>query len=206
MRLCVFGGTFDPIHHAHLFVAEDARAQFALDRVVFVPNGEPPHKSRGVQASAEDRFRMVQLAIEGNPAFAASRVEIDRVGPSYTVDTIRELRQEYPNAELFFLTGVDAVAEVQTWFQYEELLRLCRFIAATRPGYTLAMLRGRLPAAVLKRIEPLPSPYLAIASTDIRHRVRRGTPIRYLTPDSVADYIAAHGLYRPPCAPETHEE
>lgn len=189
------GGTFDPIHYGHLIAAEEARYRFQLARVVFVPCGQPPHKKPYAVTPAEHRYAMTLLATASNPHFIVSRIEIDRPGPSYSVDTVRLLRQQLPDAELFFITGADAVLEILTWKDSDELIGLCRFIAVTRPGYDLRQLE-RLPAHYLQRIVPLVIPGMDISSTLLRQRVRRGEPIRYLAPDAVCDYIAKHGLYR----------
>jgi nicotinate-nucleotide adenylyltransferase len=181
------GGTFDPIHHGHLVAAEEARYAFSLERVTFIPAGHPWQKERHV-APAEARYEMTQLAIADNPAFEVSRIEIDRDGPTYTVDTLRALRAEKPDAELFFITGADAIREILTWKDPDEALALATFVAVTRPGYELE----KLPS---QQIEVLEIPALAISSTDIRARVAVGRPIRYLVPDAVAAHIKIHGLY-----------
>ena len=195
MRIGIMGGTFDPIHHGHLFVAEEARVMFALQRILFIPNGNPPHKKEYALTPADRRYAMVEIATQQNPAFVCSPLELNRVGRSYTVDTLLLLREEYPDAELFYITGVDAVADILTWKRHDEVIRLATFIAATRPGYTTAHLRERLPADYLERILPLDSTALGISSTDIRARVARRLPIRYLTPDGVVEYIETHFLY-----------
>jgi nicotinate-nucleotide adenylyltransferase len=189
------GGTFDPIHHGHLVAAQEARWQFRLDRVVFVPTGQPWQKPVGV-SDAEDRYRMTVLATASNPAFRVSRLEIDGVGPTYTVDTLRRLAAELgPGVRLFFVTGADAVLQILTWKDPHEVLALAELIAATRPGHDLSGLAGRVPAAA-GRVHPMRIPALAISSTDIRRRVAAGAPIRYLVPDDVAGYIGQRGLYR----------
>jgi|SRR5579872_4912244 len=195
MRLGILGGTFDPIHNAHLFIAEEARVRVPLDRVVFVPNAVPPHKPSHDVAPARHRLAMAQLATRSNPAFDCSAVEIERPGPSYTVDTLKAFKADYPGAELFFITGMDTIPEIPTWRRPEEILRLCTLVAAERPGYALDMAEQELPAALQERVLPLPTTHLDISATEIRRRVREGLPIRYLTPDSVVDYIARHGLY-----------
>jgi nicotinate-nucleotide adenylyltransferase len=195
-RIGIMGGTFDPIHNAHLFIAEEARVRIGLDRVIFVPNGIPPHKKPYAVTSAEHRFAMVDLAVRSNPAFSSSRIEIDRPGPSYAVDTLSVLAEENPGADLFFITGYDAVAEIVTWKCHQEVMELCRFVAIARPGVNADDLAQRLPAAYLERIEVLESPNLGISSTDIRERASNGLPIRYLVPDGVLTYIAEHKLYR----------
>ncbi|HZO91229.1 MAG TPA: nicotinate-nucleotide adenylyltransferase [Chthonomonadaceae bacterium] len=195
MRLGIMGGTFDPIHYAHLFIAEEARARFALDRVLFIPNGDPPHKKDYEITPARHRYAMALIATYNNPAFDCSPMEIQRPGPSYTVDTLRLLRRQYPEAELFYLTGVDAVAEILTWRQPEEVLEMATFLAALRPGYDLKTLQERLPHAYLKRILLLGSTPLGISSTEIRERLHQNLPVRYLLPDGVLEYIYKHNLY-----------
>jgi nicotinate-nucleotide adenylyltransferase len=191
------GGTFDPIHYGHLIAAEEARFRFGLSRVIFVPCGVPPHKKPYEVTPAEHRYAMTVLATASNPHFVVSRVEIERPGPSYAVDTVKIFRQQFgERAELFFITGLDAVLEILTWKSHDELIRLCRFIAVTRPGYDAVKLRERLPSDYLERIDLLAIPGMDISSTMIRERVRKGEPIRYLTPEAVCDYIAKHGLYK----------
>lgn len=188
------GGTFDPIHHGHLVAAEEARHAFSLSTVLFVTAGAPWQKSAGVVSAPEHRHAMVCRAIEDNAAFEASRIDIDRAGPTYTVDTLRAVSASYPAAELYFITGADAILEIFTWKDPDEVLALARFVAVTRPGYDLAKLEG---VSVRERVVTLEIPALAISSTDIRRRVADGRPIRYLVPGAVASYIAEHGLYRP---------
>ena len=191
------GGTFDPIHYGHLLAAEEARYRFALSRVIFVPCGVPPHKKAYEVTPAEHRYAMTVLATASNPHFVVSRVEIERPGPSYAVDTVKIFRQQFgEERELFFITGLDAVLEILTWKSHEELVQLCRFIAVTRPGYDAQKLQEKLPPNYLTRIDLLVIPGIDISSTMIRERVRKGEPIRYLTPDAVCDYIAKHGLYK----------
>ena len=193
MRVGIMGGTFDPIHHGHLVAAEETRHRLSLDAVLFVPTGDPWQKSHSGVSPAADRLRMVELAIADNQAFEASRVEIDREGPTYTIDTLRALREERGADELFFITGADAILEILSWKEPDEALGLATFVAVTRPGYDLSRL-GSLPE--LERVVVVEIPALAISSTDIRRRVADGWPIRYLVPASVASYIAEHGLYR----------
>jgi len=196
MRLGILGGTFDPIHYAHLFLAEDARVRYDLDEVLFIPNGQPAHKLPRAVADAEHRCRMVELATEPNMAFRASRIEVEREGPSYSVDTLRAFRRDYPSAELFFITGVDAVAEIGTWREAKEVARLTTFLAAPREGAPFESLADALDPDLGARVLPLSTPRVDISSTLLRERVRSGLPIRYLTPDPVVAYIEAHGLYR----------
>jgi nicotinate-nucleotide adenylyltransferase len=194
-RIGLMGGTFDPIHHGHLLAADEARWQFDLDTVLFIPTGQPWQKPVGV-SPAEDRYRMTVIATASNPTFEVSRVEIDHPGPTYTVDTLRRLRAELgEDARLFFITGADAVLHILTWKDREEVLALAEFIAATRPGYDLERLTEQLPLA-RERLHPMEIPLLAISSTEIRARVARGAPIQYLVPDGVVEYVVERGLYR----------
>lgn len=195
MRLGVMGGTFDPIHFAHLFVAEEARVQYQLDRVLFIPCGTPPHKSSDKVTSASHRLAMTQLAIVSNPAFSCSLVEVQRHGISYTVDTLHYLQKLYPDVELFLIVGADILAEIQSWRQPDEIIRLCRLIVAERPGCCLGEQCQTLPSAYAERVLPLCTLRLDISSTEIRRRVREGRPIRYLTPDAVVEYIMGNKLY-----------
>jgi nicotinate-nucleotide adenylyltransferase len=189
-RLGVMGGTFDPIHVGHLVTAEEALHQFALDEVVFVPTGRPWMKEHDVVASAEDRYAMTAVGIEPEPRFHVSRIEVDRGGATYTVDTLRALRDEVPGAELFFITGADAMLEIMRWKEAETVFDLAHFIAATRPGYDVGAF-DHIPDVTVMRI-----PALAISSTDIRARVHEGRPIRFLVPEGVEAHIRAAGLYR----------
>ncbi len=196
-RLGIMGGTFDPIHYGHLLMAEEARQAFALDEVVFVPNGRPAHKKAYLVSSPEERYAMTLLATGSNPCFSASRIEIERPGPSYTIDTLREFRALHQDLEtLYFITGADAVLEILTWHEYDHLVRECQFIAVTRPGFVLDRLPEIVDAAFLDRVHFLPIPRLEISSTDIRKRVREGRSIKYLTPEPVEAYIQQQGLYR----------
>ncbi len=192
------GGTFDPIHFGHLVTAEEALVQFNLDKVVFMPTGQPAAKVHQAVSSAEHRYLMTVLATATNPDFEVSRMEVDRPGVTYTVDTLTALRSTYgPNTELFFITGADAVWEIVTWKDAEQVADLATFIAATRPGYELDAARTMHgDGASGFHIEYIEVPALAISSTDLRTRVAERRPIRYLTPEPVAAYIEKHGLYR----------
>jgi len=190
------GGTFDPIHIGHLVTAAEAHSQFALDEVVFIPAGSPWMKEHAVAAPAEDRYLMTCAAVASNPDFSVSRIEIEREGPTHTVDTLRRLlEQRGADTELFFITGADAILELPGWKDPAEVLRLAHVIAATRPGYDISSLEedgsGTHLAASVMMV-----PALAISSTDIRARAREGKPIRYLVTDPVVDYIAQAGLYQ----------
>ncbi len=192
------GGTFDPIHYGHLVTAEEALVQFNLDRVLFMPAGMPVLKAPHDISSAEDRYLMTVLATGPNPDFDVSRMEVDREGPTYTVDTLKALRNMYgPSTQLFFITGADAVWDIVSWRDAATIADLATFIGVTRPGYDLdAARRAHNDAATRFQIEYVEVPALAISSTDIRARVRDRRPIRYLTPDPVVAYITKRGLYR----------
>ncbi len=188
-RIGVMGGTFDPIHHGHLVAASEVAHEFSLDEVVFVPTGNPWQKHG--ESGAEHRYLMTVIATASNPRFRVSRVDIDRPGPTYTRDTLEDLREANPDAELFFITGADALSAILSWKDPEELAGLAHFIGVTRPGYHLS--DPNLPGGRVTLIEV---PALAISSTDCRDRVRAGAPVWYLVPDGVVQYIAKHGLYR----------
>jgi nicotinate-nucleotide adenylyltransferase len=195
-RLGVMGGTFDPIHYGHLVTAEEALVQFALDSVLFVPTGLPWMKERRDVSPAEDRYLMTVIATASNPLFRVSRMEVDRDGPTYTVETLKSLKAELgSDTDLYFITGADAIAEIIQWKDQEVLRGLAHFIAATRPGYSIAALDG--PAGNdLPEIVTMNIPALAISSTDIRTRIAAGRPIRYLVPEGVKSYVEKAGLYR----------
>ncbi|MDQ1076838.1 MULTISPECIES: nicotinate-nucleotide adenylyltransferase [Microbacterium] len=188
-RIGVMGGTFDPIHHGHLVAASEVAQSFDLDEVVFVPTGRPWQKDE-VTAS-EHRYLMTVIATASNPQFTVSRVDIDRDGPTYTIDTLRDLKRQRPGADLFFITGADAVAQILSWRNHQELWDLAHFVAVSRPGHVLTT--EGLPTEDVSQLE---IPALSISSTDCRARVRRGHPVWYLVPDGVVQYIAKHHLYR----------
>ena len=192
-RVGVMGGTFDPIHHGHLVAASEVQAWFDLDEVVFVPTGAPWQKSERVVSEAEDRYLMTVIATAANPRFWVSRVDIDRDGPTYTIDTLRDLREQMPDVDLYFITGADALADIFTWRDAEELFELANFVGCTRPGYTMDP--ATLNAIPSDRVTMVEIPALAISSTDCRDRKRRGEPVWYLVPDGVVQYIAKHDLY-----------
>ena len=195
-RLGVMGGTFDPIHYGHLVTAEEALEQFRLDEVVFVPTGQPWMKEHEVVSPAEDRYLMTVIATASNPRFSVSRVEVDREGATYTVDTLRSLREEQgAGTDLFFISGADAVLEILHWREPQELFDLAHFIAATRPGYDLAHFEED-PTSIRSEVTVMHVPALAISSTDIRARIADGHPIRYLVPEGVKSYVEKAGLYR----------
>ena len=192
-RVGVMGGTFDPIHHGHLVAASEVQAWFDLDEVVFVPTGEPWQKADRVVSPAEHRYLMTVVATASNPRFTVSRVDIDRGGPTYTIDTLRDLAAVLPDAELFFITGADALGEIFTWRDASQLFELAHFVGCTRPGYEVdpSLLSG-IPTERLTLIEV---PALAISSSDCRERRAAGEPVWYLVPDGVVQYIAKHDLY-----------
>ena len=198
-RLAVMGGTFDPVHYGHLVAAEAVRVEYNIDRVIFIPAGNPPHKRRQNITGAEHRYRMTRLAVSSNPFFEVSRLEIDRKGMSYTVDTIKELRHLCGSgSDIYFITGADALLDILTWHKIDELLGLCRFVAVTRPGYRNSDLEGqieKLKDSLHSDICMTEIPSLAISSTDIRNRVREGRPIKYLLPEAVEEYIFETGIY-----------
>lgn len=195
-RLGVMGGTFDPIHNGHLTTAEEAQNQFGLDQVVFVPTGRPWMKEHADVSDPEHRYLMTVIATASNPRFTVSRIEIDREGPTYTVDTLRALEAQETDSELFFITGADAMLEIfHFWKDPGEILELAHFIAATRPGHDIAAFEAEAPSRN-PRVTVMNIPALAISSTDARARVREGRPIRYLVPEGVKSYIEKTGLYR----------
>ena len=190
-RIGIMGGTFDPIHHGHLVAASEVQDRFSLDEVVFVPTGEPYQK--GLVSSAEDRYLMTVIATASNPRFHVSRVDIDRGGPTYTVDTLRDLYAVYgPSTELFFITGADALSKILSWKDALEMLSMARFVGVTRPGFELT--DDHLPDDSVELVEV---PAMAISSSECRARVAAGKPVWYLVPDGVVQYIAKRRLYRP---------
>ncbi|MCH4209230.1 nicotinate-nucleotide adenylyltransferase [Bifidobacterium sp.] len=192
-RIGIMGGTFDPIHNGHLVAASEVAWVYDLDEVIFVPTGRPVFKIDKHVTNAEDRYLMTVIATAANPRFTVSRVDIDRPGITYTIDTLRDIQHEHPDAELFFITGADAVAEILQWKDANNMWDLARFVAVTRPGYSN-------PKAILVpsagKVDALEIPALAISSTDVRRRARRGEPVWYLVPDGVVQYIGKHGLYQ----------
>ncbi len=189
-RVGIMGGTFDPIHHGHLVAASEVAALFDLDEVIFVPTGEPWQKSERRVSPAEHRYLMAVIATASNPRFWVSRADIDRAGPTFTSDTIRDIVALRPGAELFFITGADALAQILSWKNAEEALRMARFIGVTRPGYELS--DAHLPVDSVTLVDV---PAMAISSSDCRTRVRAGHPVWYLVPDGVVQYINKHRLY-----------
>ena len=213
MKLGVLGGTFDPIHNGHVAAARAAQDHLGLEAITLIPSHIPPHRHDAVGANAEQRFEMARLAAADHPGWTASRIEIDREGPSYTFDTLTELRKSgAKGTQFFFITGADAFAEIATWSRYPAVLDLANFVVVSRPGITLDSLRERVPSAFRSHPPCSPSDFRVlgsekprvilveahtpdISSTDIRRRVRAGNSITGFVPDSVARYITAHRLY-----------
>lgn len=193
-RIGVMGGTFDPIHHGHLVAASEAQAWFDLDEVVFVPTGEPWQKAGRNVALAEHRYLMTVVATASNPRFTVSRVDIDRAGATYTIDTLRELSRIYEADDLYFITGADAMAAILTWRDHKELFELAHFVGCTRPGHQMD--NSTLEGLPTDRITLVEIPALAISSTECRARIAAGEPVWYLVPDGVVQYIAKYQLYR----------
>ena len=191
MRLGVMGGTFDPVHHGHLVAASEVQNLFSLDEVAFVPSGEPWQKAGKLVSPAEHRYLMTVIATASNPGFWVSRVDIDRPGPTYTIDTLRDLSAQHPDAELFFITGADALEQILSWKDADELFGLAHFVGVTRPGYVLS--DDHLPRDAVSLVEV---PAMAISSSACRERVLAGRPVWYLVPDGVVQYIGKHRLYR----------
>jgi len=202
-KIGIMGGTFNPVHHGHLVTAQEALDQFDLDEVIFIPTGDPPHKIDDLLAHAEDRYLMTVIATSSNSSFFVYRIEIDRKGKSYTIDTVKELRKLFGSgSELYFITGADAILEILTWKNTREIVTLAKFIAATRPGYDLSKIK-ELETTLFddedegdQRIFIMEIPALAISSTDIRQRIKIGRPVNYLVPEGVNNYILKHGLYK----------
>lgn len=194
-RVGVMGGTFDPIHHGHLVAASEVAHRFDLDDVVFVPTGEPWQKRGREVSPAEDRYLMTVIATASNPRFSVSRVDIDRQGPTYTVDTLKDLLRQHPGTELYFITGADALEKILTWRGWEEMLGLATFVGVSRPGFELT--DTHLDKTPEGRVHLLEIPALAISSTECRRRAAADAPVWYLVPDGVVQYIAKRNLYRP---------
>ncbi|MBW4720857.1 nicotinate-nucleotide adenylyltransferase [Saccharothrix obliqua] len=192
-RIGVMGGTFDPVHHGHLVAASEVQARFDLDEVIFVPTGQPWQKSEREVSPAEDRYLMTVIATASNPRFSVSRVDIDRAGPTYTVDTLTDLGAMHPDADLFFITGADALEQILSWRRADDVFSLAHFIGVTRPGYELD--DTHLPPGAVSLVEV---PAMAISSTAVRARTASGLPVWYLVPDGVVQYISKRRLYSVP--------
>ncbi len=188
----IMGGTFDPIHNGHLVAASEVAWVYDLDEVIFVPTGRPAFKLDKKVTNAEDRYLMTVIATASNPRFTVSRVDIERPGVTYTVDTLRDIHKSRPQADLFFITGADALAEIMKWKDADEMWEIAHFVGVSRPGYSVNLSAAGVPRQAADTIE---IPALAISSTDIRRRSRNGEPVWYLVPDGVVQYIDKHGLY-----------
>ncbi|UFS72387.1 nicotinate-nucleotide adenylyltransferase [Geomonas sp. RF6] len=212
MRVGILGGTFNPIHMAHLRIAEESRDRLGLDRIMFIPAATPPHKPQIGELSYADRFEMVRLAIQDNPHFTASAMEQERGGRSYSIDTLRQLRQDFPDDEFFFIIGGDSFAEIATWYRYSEIFACCNIVAVQRPGSTFESLATGLPTAIADQFTHVDTPdtlthasgfrllavdgvLLDISSSQIRSLVKSGRSIRYLVPEAVERYIQEQRLY-----------
>ena len=193
-RIGIMGGTFDPIHHGHLVAASEVADRFQLDEVVFVPTGNPWQKAGRTITAAEDRYLMTVIATASNPRFSVSRVDIDRGGPTYTMDTLRDLREQFPNAQLYFITGADALSSIMSWRDWEHMFELAEFVGVTRPGYELS--EDMFPEEIQRRVHLIEIPSMAISSTDCRERSGQGRPVWYLVPDGVVQYIGKNQLYQ----------
>ncbi|EPD69801.1 nicotinate (nicotinamide) nucleotide adenylyltransferase [Corynebacterium pyruviciproducens ATCC BAA-1742] len=191
-RIGIMGGTFDPIHNGHLVAGSEVAYRFGLDIVLYVPTGEPWQKAGRQVSDKEDRYLMTVIATASNPRFTVSRVDIDRGGPTYTIDTLKDLREQFPDAELYFITGADSLKNIRTWRDYEQMFELAHFVGVDRPGYEVE--QSDFPEGKVEFIE---IPAMAISSTDCRARARRGQPVWYLVPDGVVQYIEKRKLYRP---------
>ena len=188
-KIGVMGGSFDPIHNGHLVAASEVAARLGLDHVVFVPAGDQWQKD--IATPAEDRYLMTVIATAENPMFSVSRIDIDRDGPTYTVDTLAQIQLDYPGAELYFITGADAISGINTWNNPDRLMELAKFIAVSRPGHKID-----LPIEPARLVQTLEIPALAISSTDCRDRVRNNLPLWYLVPDGVVRFIQKNDLYK----------
>ncbi len=198
-KLGIIGGTFNPIHYGHLIAAEYARMEYRLDSVIFMPAFLPAHKAGGDILEPEYRYSLVKMAIQDNPAFQVSDLEMKRKGVSYTVDTIDHFIRNYPDENISFIMGMDSLLFMDTWKDIDRLSGLCRFIVVTRPGYNIGShpgLRAKLPEILWEHVSYLEIPGMDISSTDIRTRVREGKTIKYLLPPAAEEYIRDHGLYR----------
>lgn len=195
MRLGIMGGTFDPIHFGHLFMAQEAAEYADLDRVLFVPSGTPPHKHDPRMASNIDRYEMTCLAVSDDPLFDVSRVETDRQGRSYTVETLKLLHDIYPHDDLFFIMGDDSALDIVNWREPFEIARIATLLSVGRPGASREKI-AYLPAEIRGALRLVDAPKLELSSTDIRERITSGRSVRYMLPDSVIRYIYEHDLYK----------
>ena len=200
IRYAIMGGSFDPIHFGHLAAAETVRQKLNCQKVIFIPLGIPPHKKNRILSDSIHRYTMTVLATNSNPYFDVSSIELNRDGYTYTLNTIKELNEYYgKEVELLFITGADALFEIETWYKVEELLKLCSFVSVTRSGYNKSMLEQKLQYLQSKynsKLHIIDVPGLNISSTEIRERIKTNISIKYLVPDEVEQYIFQHGLFR----------
>jgi nicotinate-nucleotide adenylyltransferase len=187
MKIGILGGTFNPVHIGHLILAEEAREKLGLDRVIFMPANIPPHKDSSDIAGGQDRFRMIQLAIASNRFFSVSDLEIKRQGKSYTIDTLRQLKEDYPADEMFFITGSDLLTYLAEWKDLETVIKIVKFVVATRPGYPLEQIPAYIQKVAIRAVD--------ISAFEVRQCIRQGTSFRYLVPEAVYDYINDKKLY-----------
>ncbi|TXT22925.1 MAG: nicotinate-nucleotide adenylyltransferase [Planctomycetota bacterium] len=198
-RLGIYGGSFDPVHLGHLLLAETCRETCDLDRVLFLPCGQSPHKPNGAVASGNQRAEMLEFAVAGDPRFGVCRIELERSGPSFTVETLRQLRVEQPDSELFFLMGADSLSDLPLWREPYAILELATIVAVNRgqrPPPDLATLEARLGSTVRERVRLVTMPAIELSATEIRERARTGRSLRFRVPRAVEEYIRQHGLYR----------
>lgn len=201
MKIGLFGGTFDPIHMGHLISAENVRELYRLDKIIFIPSAQPPHKRLSIVTPAKYRLKMVQLAIQGNPFFECSSIEIDKPGVSYTIETIREFRKIYSKKELYFIVGSDSLFEMHSWYRINDLVKLCEFIFVNRPGYSLwedQIKRLKLSRDIIKVLmkHPVQIDPVGVSSSEIRKRIAEGRSIRYLLPEKVQKLLYKKRIYQ----------
>lgn len=199
LKIGIMGGTFNPIHNAHLILAQEVLSKLKLDKVIFIPSGNPPHKNSSEIAEKEHRYNMTKLAIEGNDSFEVSKIEIDRSGMSYTYDTINELLNQYNNqVQLFFIIGADAIYDIESWYCFEKVLRKCNFVVATRPGMDSEKLKIKIKKLIEQyngKIQLLQLTEISISSTEIREKVKKHGKLETLLPEKVETYIYENNLY-----------
>jgi nicotinate-nucleotide adenylyltransferase len=199
MKIGIMGGTFNPIHNGHLIIAEDVREQCGLDRVLFIPSGQPPHKPDTEVIDAQHRYEMVRIAVESNPFFEASRIEVDRNGLTYSINTLQELKRIYgEGVDLYFIIGADVVEELVTWREFRRVFQMCEFIAVLRPGYNNSAFENTIEKNRKDfdaKIRQVQTRLVDISSSDIRKRCERDESIKYLVPDNVEEYIKRFSLY-----------
>lgn len=198
-RIGISGGTFDPVHNGHLITAQYTMEKLELNKVIFIPSGKPPHKTRNDITSSEHRFNMVSEACERNSCFEASKIEMERPGKTYTIDTLKQIKSMYGDLDIFYITGADVIRDIKNWKDFEKVFELCDFIAAIRPNYDkdsfmqdVKLLKSKYQA----KIHVIDVPLIEISSTEIRNRIKKGLPIKYLVPQKVEKYIMENKLYK----------